>query len=95
MQDEIYKRPFAFPRMVEDLMRGFAAREWAAAIDISTLRKLPAEYVSDELRKRIGDTVWAVRLRDGRYLLVMLEFQSRDDPMMALRILAYTSLLYQ
>ena len=52
-----YKRLFAFPRMVEDLMRGFAAREWAAAIDFSTLRKLPAEYVSDELRKRIGDTV--------------------------------------
>ena len=95
VQDEIYKRLFAFPRMVEDLMRGFAAREWAAAIDFSTLRKLPAEYVSDELRKRVGDTVWAVRIRDGRYLLAMLEFQSRDDPMMALRILAYTSLLYQ
>ena len=95
VQDEIYKRLFAFPRMVEDLMRGFAAHEWAAAIDFSTLRKLPAEYVSDELRKRVGDTVWAVRIRDGRYLLAMLEFQSRDDPMMALRILAYTSLLYQ
>ena len=57
VHDEIYKRLFAFPRMVEDLVRGFAAREWAAAIDFSTLRKLPAEYVSDELRKRIGDTV--------------------------------------
>ena len=95
VHDEIYKRLFGFPRMVEDLMRGFAAREWAAAIDFSTLRKLPAEYVSDELRKRIGDTVWAVRLHDGRHVLAMLEFQSRDDPMMALRILAYTSLLYQ
>ena len=95
MQDEIYKKLFAFPRMVEDLMRGFAAREWAAAIDFSTLRKLPAEYVSDEMRKRIGDTVWAVRLRDGGYVLTMLEFQSRNDPMMALRILVYTGLLYQ
>ena len=95
VQDEIYKRLFAFPRMVEDLMRGFAAREWAAEIDFSTLRKLPAEYVSDDLRKRVGDAVWAVRLRDGRHVLAMLEFQSRDDPMMALRILAYTSLLYQ
>ena len=95
VQDEIYKRLFAFPRMVEDLMRGFAARDWAAAVDFPTLRKLPAEYVSDELRKRIGDTVWAVRLHDGRHVLAMLEFQSRDDPMMALRILTYTSLLYQ
>ena len=95
MQDEIYKRLFAFPRVVEDLMRGFTAREWVDAIDFSTLRKLPAEYVSDELHKRLGDTVWAVRLRDGRSVLAMLEFQSRTDPMMALRILVYTSLLYQ
>ena len=95
VHDEIYKRLFAFPRMVEDLMCGFTAREWAAAIDFSTLRKLPAEYVSDELRKRMGDTVWAMRLRDGRHVLAMLEFQSRDDPMMALRILVYTGLLYQ
>ena len=95
VHDEIYKRLFAFPRMVEDLMRGFAAREWAAVIDFSTLRKLPAEYVSDELRKRIGDTVWAVQLRDGGHMLAMLEFQSRNDPMMALRILVYTGLLYQ
>ena len=95
MQDEIYKKLFAFPRMVEDLMRGFAAREWAAAIDFSTLRKLPAEYVSDEMRRRIGDAVWAVQLRDGGHVLAMLEFQSRNDPMMALRILVYTGLLYQ
>ena len=95
VQDEIYKKLFAFPRMVEDLMRGFAAREWAAAIDFSTLRKLPAEFVSDELLRRHGDTVWVVRFRDGRHLLMVLEFQSRDDPAMALRILAYTSLLYQ
>ena len=95
MQDEIYKKLFAFPRMVEDLMRGFAAREWAAAIDFSTLRKLPTEFVSDDLLKRRGDTVWVARFHDGRHLLMVLEFQSRDDPGMALRILAYTSLLYQ
>ncbi len=95
VQDETYKRLFAFPRMVEDLMRGFAAREWAHSLDFSTLRKLPAEYVSDALRKRVGDTVWAVRLGDGRPVLLMLEFQSRADPLMALRILVYTGLLYQ
>ena len=46
VHDEIYKRLFAFPRMVEDLMRGFAAREWAAAIDFSTLRRTSAGTVS-------------------------------------------------
>lgn len=95
MSDARYRTVFAFPRMVEDLLRGFAAAGWAGTIDFSTLRKLSAEYVSDERLRRRGDTVWQVRLRDGRRLLVLLEFQSRDDPTMALRILAYTSLLYQ
>ena len=93
--DENYKKLFAFPRMVEDLLGGFAARGWASKIEFSTLRKVPAEYVSDALLKRHGDTVWQVRFRDGRHLLVVLEFQSTEDPRMALRILVYTSLLYQ
>ena len=95
MHDERYKTIFAFPRMVEDLLRGFAARDWADELDFSTLRKVPAEYVSDERLKRRGDTVWQVRFRDGRHLLVVLEFQSSEDSRMALRILAYTSFLYQ
>ena len=95
VSDERYRTIFAFPRMVEDLLRGFAAVEWAGTLDFSTLRKVPAEYVSDERLRRRGDAVWQVRLRDGRDLLVLLEFQSRDDSRMALRILAYTSLLYQ
>ena len=55
-----------------------------------------AEYISDELLKRQGDTVWRLRL-GGRwmFLLVLLEFQSEDDRWMALRILTYSGLLYQ
>ena len=95
MHDETYKKLFAFPRMVEDLLRGFVAGPQADDIDFSTLEKLSAEYVSDELLKRHGDAVWRVRLRERwLYLLVLLEFQSRDEPRMALRILTYTGLLY-
>ena len=95
MHDETYKKLFAFPRMVEDLLRGFVAGRWIGEVDFSTLQKLSAEYVSDELVKRHGDAVWQVRLRERwLYLLVLLEFQSRDEPRMALRILTYTSLLY-
>ena len=65
------------------------------ALDFSTLRKMPAEYVSDERLVRRGDTVWEVRLDAGRAVLVVVEFQSSEDPRMALRLLAYTALLYQ
>ena len=96
MHDETYKTLFAFPRMVEDLLRGFVGGAWIDRIDFATLEKLSADYVSDELRTRHGDTVWRVRHRDAwLHVLVLLEFQSTSDPDMALRILAYTTLLYQ
>ena len=96
VQDPNYKRLFSFPRMVADLLRAFLPGEVLAELDLSTLDKLPAEYVSDELLQRHGDCVWRLRRR-GRwlYLLVLLEFQSTEEPRMALRILTYTSLLYQ
>ena len=99
MHDAAYKELFSHPRMVKDLLRGFAARGWSDALDFRTLEKLPADYVSDDLRQRHGDTVWRLRLRGkGKrwvYLLAMLEFQSTDDRYMAVRVLVYTGLLYQ
>ena len=96
MSDAAYKELFSHPRMVEDLLRGIVAPEWSDALDFATLEKLPAEYVSDDLRRRQGDLLWRVRFRSRwLYILVLLEFQSTVDPNMALRLLVYTGLLYQ
>jgi len=57
MNDPIYKRIFSFPRMVEDLLRGFAKGDWIKRADFSALQKAPAEYVGDDLRKRLGDSL--------------------------------------
>ena len=96
MQDPNYKRLFSFPRMVEDLLRAFLPADVLAELDFSSLDKLTTEYVSDELLQRHGDCVWRLRRRgEWLYLLVLLEFQSTEEPRMALRILTYTSLLYQ
>ena len=51
--------------------------------------------MSDERLVRRGDTVWQVHLHDRRPVLVVLEFRSGEEPRIALRILAYMSLLYQ
>ena len=96
MNDPIYKRIFAFPRMVEDLLCGFAKGDWTQRADFSALRKAPAEYVGDDLRKRLGDSVWRLPLDRGwLHVLVLLEFQSRSEPDMALRILEYSAMLYR
>ena len=97
MNDPAYKRLFSRPRMVQDLLSGFAARDWSAELDLGSLTPLPASYVSHDLRQRHGDLVWRLRFRDERwlYVVLLLEFQSTVDPSMAVRMLAYTALLYQ
>ena len=83
--------------MVWDLLRGFAARDWSAELDLDSLTPLPASYVSHDLRQRHGDLVWRVRFKDDRwlYVVLLLEFQSAVDRSMAVRMLTYTALLYQ
>ena len=96
MDDPAYKRLFARPCMVRDLLHGFAARGWSGALDFASLVPLPASYVSPDLRQRHGDLVWRVRFREERWLyVVLLEFQAAVDRAMAVRMLAYTALLYQ
>ena len=96
LHDENYKRLFASPLMVQDVLRACLPAHRLAAADFSSLGKLSTEYVSDELRTRHGDTVWRLRLGRRRvFLLVLLEFQAQHDHWMALRILTYSGLLYQ
>ena len=96
MDDAAYKQLFSRPPMVWDLLHGFAARDWSGALDFASLTPLPASYVSD-LRQRHGDLVWRLRFHDERwlYLVLLLEFQAAVDRAMAVRMLAYTALLYQ
>ena len=58
MHDAAYKRLFSHRRIVEDLLRGFLTGKWTDALDFTTLEKLPAEFVSEELlRRRTQDCV--------------------------------------
>ena len=77
-------------------MRGFVAPDWSDALGFSTLKPVPASFVSHRLRQRHGDLVWQVRFHDDwLYLLLLLEFQSTIEPAMAVRVLTYTNLLYE
>ena len=97
MHDAAYKQLFSRPRMVRDLLDGFAARGWSDTLDFDSLEPVPASFVSRDLRQRHGDLVWRIRFGGDRllYLMLLLEFQATVDPVMAARILTYTGLLYQ
>ena len=94
--DAGYKLLFSTPEVVRDLVLGFIPDAWLHGLDYSTLEKVPASYVADDLRQRSDDVVWRVRTgKDWLYLYIIIEFQSTVDPFMAVRMLVYVGLLYQ
>ena len=94
--DNSYKKLFSHASMVEDLLKGFVREEWVQQLDFTTLEKVSCSYVTDDLRDRIDDVVWRVRWGDDwLYVYLLLEFQSTNDPWMAVRIMTYVGLLYQ
>ncbi|MBW7901683.1 MAG: Rpn family recombination-promoting nuclease/putative transposase [Rhodocyclaceae bacterium] len=99
--DGLYKLLFSHTPMVQALLRGFVHEDWVAHLDFSTLEKPNGHYVSEALQQRSDDILWRMRLNlpDGRsewlYLYLLIEFQSRSDPWMALRLLTYVCMLYQ
>ena len=100
--DPAFKRYFSLATVVEDLLRAFAAPDWARSLDFSTLSDASSEFVDETLHTRCGDMVWRVCFRDGalangarRYLFVLLEFQSSVDAHMQGRMRRYTDALLE
>ncbi|WP_417291986.1 Rpn family recombination-promoting nuclease/putative transposase [Desulfovibrio porci] len=94
--DPSFKAFFSVPEMVASLLRDFVPEDFIVDLDFSTLERCSGDYVTDDLRERHGDVVWRVCWKDSwGYFLLVLESQSRKDPWMAVRILAYTALLWQ
>ena len=106
--DAIYKALFRDRATVADMLRnhlaepdGPLAAELLHALDMRTLRRLPAEWITRDFRARRGDQVWCVDFRQAARarwparLFVHLEFQSRADRDMALRFLDYGGELYR
>jgi hypothetical protein len=82
--------------MIEDLLRRFVPEPWIGKLDFTTLKRLNASYVSEQLQIRESDTVWRLRLRGTRvHVYLLIEFQSRVNRFMALRQMAYVGLFYQ
>jgi hypothetical protein len=94
--DHAYKLLFSHAEMVRDLLEGFVKEEWLGQLDYSSLERAGGSYVSDDLRERSDDVVWRMRWgEDWIYVYLLLEFQSKSERYMAVRIHTYIGLLYQ
>ena len=94
--DHPYKRLFSHPEMIADLIRGFLDPELVSGCDLSTLERCNGSYVTDDLREREDDIIWKLTYGDRTLILyLLLEFQSKPDHTMPVRIMSYMALLWQ
>lgn len=95
--DSGYHLLFSNIRLVEDLIRHFVAEPWVDQLDFSSLERVNAKFHSMGLERREGDIIYRINLNAGDtiYVYLLLEFQSRSDYWMPVRINTYISLLYQ
>jgi len=94
LHDASYKLLFSHRQMIQSLLQDFVREAWVARLDFATLEKVPAAFIAEDRRARDGDLIWRVRA-GSQWVYLLVEFQSRADPRMALRIASYLALLYQ
>ena len=102
-QDPTFKDIFAYPFMVEELLRWFVgdvhgARELVDGLDFSGLARVQEQSTTGPAqakRSYANDVVWRVPFRDRSenrvwlHVVVMIEVQGEVDHLMALRIRNY------
>jgi hypothetical protein len=96
--DSIYHRLFSYPVMVENTVRAFIPEIGEAGFSLEGMERVSAKFHADrDGDRREGDVIWRLRSRDRQpaFLILLLEFQSRDDRLMAVRTLVYQGLLWQ
>jgi predicted transposase/invertase (TIGR01784 family) len=96
--DLSYRLFFAHRRMIQDLLREIVGEQWVDLLDLDSGVQVGGSFVSPRHENRESDVIWRFRRKDGRkprYVYVLMEFQSRPDPSMPVRLMGYESLLYQ
>ncbi len=91
--DAHFKRVFGRPEMAADLVRRSLPADVLAALDLDRTQVVTAEYIDRVLRNRRADIVLQIPFRSAAraaFVFLIMEHQSRPDPLMPYRLLVYT-----
>ncbi|MEV6216104.1 Rpn family recombination-promoting nuclease/putative transposase [Nocardia sp. NPDC051833] len=93
--DSLFRGIMGEPAYAASELRSVLPERLSAWLDWSTLRKGPADYVTEEMRVRFGDLLFEIDSRDGAALIyVAMEHQSSSDELMPFRMLEYLTQIW-
>jgi predicted transposase YdaD len=92
----MFRLVFSQPEHAEGELRLLLPASMVARIDWSTLTKLPVSFVEVELSGKRADAAFTVMVGGRKLLLyLLLEHQSKSDPLMPFRLLVYMVKLWE
>lgn len=97
--DLSYREFFSHLRMIRDLLQEIVGEQWVEQIDLDSGELANTSFTSRRPKKRReADVVWKFRRKGGgdpADVYILIEFQSRPDLTMPVRLMVYVGLFYQ
>ena len=96
--DSSYHLFFSHARMIRDLLREILGEAWVNLLDPASAERVPSSFTSRRHQRRESDFIWRFRRKDNGdsvYVYILLEFQSRPDRYMAVRLMTYVGLFFE
>ena len=104
IHDSGYKRLFSNRTIFQQLLETFVNQEWVHSLDFDNCESLDKSFISEHYKETESDLIYKVQFQDHPrqdrdrnreiYIYILIEFQSRVEPFMALRVLNYITNFY-
>lgn len=93
--DSVFRRIFGVPENTASQLRAVLPPDLADRLDLGQLSQVSATFIDESLKRRHSDLLFSAPL-DGRdaFVYVLVEHQSRSDPLMAFRMLRYVTRIW-
>jgi len=95
IHDSGYKKLFSNRTIFQQLLETFITEAWVKDLDFSKCETLDKSFITDHYKETESDLIYKIKLRRKTvYIYVLLEFQSKVDRFMVLRVLFYILSFY-
>jgi predicted transposase/invertase (TIGR01784 family) len=95
IHDAAYKKLFSNRTIFQQLIETFITEAWVKELDFTACETLDKSFVADHYKETESDLIYKLKLRGKTvYIYILLEFQSKVDPFMVLRVLYYILSFY-
>ena len=90
--DKLFKGIMAQEEVAKEFFRVHLPYKVRSLVDLDTLKHDKTDFVDEKLKETLSDTIFRVNLKGSSeitYMCILLEHQSRSDPLMSFRIVKY------